>query len=274
MAAFLNPADGNRRAIADIFGGYKIDFMHELGRGGFGTVYKGWDSNNLSVAVKKITRDAGPRAHKEALSLQQLKDQVAHHPNIISIYDIKYWNGAIWIPMQLCNEGDLDQYFKNKFETAEKISTKLIIMLGVSNGLEFLHAQQIVHRDIKPANILVASSSAGITAKIADFGLCKILEPDQSTMSSNVGTLVFKAPEFWDPKSDERIRYNRTVDVYAAGLTFAAILQAVKGRSLIPKVRMRGHLVTLLKRKVSIPQNQNGGSCRTNLFGLNHLFSY
>ena len=78
-------------------------------------------------------------------------------------------------------------------------------------------------------------------------------------MSSNVGTLVFKAPEFWDPKSDERIRYNRTVDVYAAGLTFAAILQAVKGRSLIPKVRMRGHLVTPLKGKISIPQNQKGG---------------
>ena len=84
---------------------------------------------------------------------------------------------------------------------------------------------------------VVVSTPAGITAKIADFGLCKILEPDQSTMSSNVGTLTFKAPELWNPKSHKRVRYNRTVDVYAAGLTFAAILQAVKGRSLKPKVR-------------------------------------
>ena len=237
MAAFHNPAGGNRKAIGDIFGGYKLDFMHELGRGAFGTVYQGWDANNRPVAVKKITRDAGPRAHKEALSLQQLKIKVAHHPNIISIYDIKYWNGAIWIPMEWCNEGDVDKYFKKKFENAKTNTSKLNLMAGVANGLEFLHSHQIVHRDLKPANILVTSTPAGVSAKIADFGLCKILEPDQSTMSSNVGTLVFKAPEFWDPKSDERVRYNRTVDIFVTGLTFAAILQAVKGRSLIPKVR-------------------------------------
>ena len=159
------------KAIAPIFGGYKIDFMHELGRGGFETVYKGWDKNNRPVAVKKITRDAGRRAGREAVNLQELK--VINHPNIISIYDIKYWNGAIWIAMQLCNEGDLESYFKNKFDDAEQISSKMSIMVEVMKGLEFLRAQQIVHRDIKPANILVVSSSAGITAKIADFGLCK-----------------------------------------------------------------------------------------------------
>ena len=128
------------------------------------------------------------------------------------------------------------------FDKAEKFSSKLNIMEGVANGLVFLHSQHIVHRDIKPANILVVSTPAGITAKIADFGLCKILEPDQSTMSSNVGTLAFKAPELWNPKSHKRVRYNRTVDVYAAGLTFAAILQAVKGRSLKTKVRLRGDM--------------------------------
>ena len=48
-------------------------------------------------------------------------------------------------------------------------------------------------------------------------------------MHSNVGTMAFKAPEFWDPQTDERIRYHRNVDVYAAGLTFTAIVQAVPG---------------------------------------------
>ena len=71
----------------------------------------------------------------------------------------------------------------------------------------------------------------GINIKLADFGLCRILTADESTMSNNVGTLMFKAPEFWDPKSNDKVRYHRNIDVYAAGLTFAAMLQAVPGRN-------------------------------------------
>ena len=240
-------AEGRRRAIGDIFEGYKIDFLHELGRGGFGMVYEGWDTNNRAVAVKKITRNAGPRAHREALSLQKLKEDVSRHPNIISIHCVQYWSGAIWIVIELCHGGDVEQCFKNRFEEATNTSTKLNIIVGVTNGLEYLHSQQIVHRDIKPANILISQIPVTKNAiKIADFGLCKILNPDESTMSSNVGTVLFKAPEFFDPKSDERIRYNRSVDIYATGLSFAAILQAKKGRSLLPKVCL--HFCALVRK--------------------------
>ena len=73
--------------------------------------------------------------------------------------------------------------------------------------------------------------------KLGDFGLSKFLDPDDitSAMSSNVGTLAFKAPEFWDRKPNDRIRYHRNVDVYAAGLTFTAMLQAKPGHNLVPK---------------------------------------
>ena len=110
-------------------------------------------------------------------------------------------------------------------------------MKHVMNGLAYLHSQNVVHRDIKPANILVKSTTMGaeINNKLADFGLCRILAPDESTMSSNVGTLMFKAPEFWDPKSNDKVKYHRNVDVYAAGLTFAAMLQAVPGRKHLNK---------------------------------------
>ena len=48
------------------------------------------------------------------------------------------------------------------------------------------------------------------------------------------GTLAFKAPEFWDQKPGNKVRYHRNVDVYAAGLTFTAMLQAKSGRKLVP----------------------------------------
>ena len=75
-----------------------------------------------------------------------------------------------------------------------------------------------------------------MVVKLGDFGLSKVLDPEDltSAMSSNVGTLTFKAPEFWD-KKDDQVRYHRNVDVYAAGLTFTTMLQARQGRSLTPK---------------------------------------
>ena len=111
-------------------------------------------------------------------------------------------------------------------------------MCQISKGIAFLHDKKIVHRDIKPGNILLKRKDTYAIVKLGDFGLSKILDPDDvtSAMSSNVGTLTFKAPEFWDRGSDDKVRYHRNVDVYAAGLTFTAMLQAVPGCSLVPKV--------------------------------------
>ena len=56
-------------------------------------------------------------------------------------------------------------------------------------------------------------------------------------MTSNVGTLAFKAPEFFQRTTPGKIEYHRNVDIYAAGLTFLAILQAEKGKKmLIPQI--------------------------------------
>ena len=110
------------------------------------------------------------------------------------------------------------------------------LMRQIAKGIAFLHQNNIVHRDIKPGNILLKSCNGYAVVKLGDFGLSKFLDPDDMTsaMSSNVGTLTFKAPEFWDRQPDERVRYHRNIDVYAAGLTFTAMLQAKPDHSLVP----------------------------------------
>ena len=111
-------------------------------------------------------------------------------------------------------------------------------MKQIMSGIEYLHSEDIVHRDIKPGNILVASEFP-LLFQLADFDVSKCLEVEVETslMSSNVGTLAFKAPEFFQRTSPGKIEYHRNVDIYAAGLTFLAILQAKKGkRMLIPHI--------------------------------------
>ena len=79
-------------------------------------------------------------------------------------------------------------------------------MTQIAGGVAFLHSKNIAHRDIKPGNILLKTEGGCAVVKLGDFGLSKFLDPDGSTsaMSSDVGTLIFKAPEFWDKKQGNK----------------------------------------------------------------------
>ena len=131
--------------------------------------------------------------------------------------------------------GDLNKYFQSN---ELKLRGKIDIMEQVANGIVFLHSKNVVHRDIKPDNILVFGDYS-VTAKLSDFDLSKVLDPDVETsvMTSNVGTLRFKAPEFFQRTKEKQINYHRNVDVFAAGLTFLAMIQYGKdSRNLIPYI--------------------------------------
>ena len=74
------------------FFGFKIDFLEELGRGAFGTVYKGYDQNDSLVAVKRIrtgTEEDRKNASKEALKFHYLKDKdLQANGHIMRVIDV------------------------------------------------------------------------------------------------------------------------------------------------------------------------------------------
>ena len=215
--------------------GFSINFLKELGRGAFGTVYKGYSEEGKSIAIKKVSKSDRQKASTEAVKFHLLKDKIPHE-NIIKVCDVQTFKDSMWIVMEYCDLGDLNNFsetYHSKLDSAKKVK----IMVQISKGIAFLHHLNIVHRDIKPGNILLKSSDSHIIVKLGDFGLSKFLDPNDMTsaMSSNVSTQWFKAPEFWDRKPNDRVKYHRNVDVYAAGLTFTAMLQAKPGHSLVPK---------------------------------------
>ena len=210
---------------------YSVETSYVLGQGAFGVVFKGTDTSKIPIAAKRIDG----KQHPKVLTLTYKKFVEIDHQNIIKILDVHTEDMILWMFMEFCNFGDLNKFYSKNKVTPDK---SIRIMKQIMNGIAYLHEKDIVHRDIKPANILVASEEP-VIVKLTDFDVSKCLDPEIETskMSSNVGTNAFKAPEFFMRNELKKICYHRNVDIYAAGLTFLAILQHdQERRMLIPRI--------------------------------------
>ena len=213
-----------------IKGRYKIDLFpgNILGKGSYGIVYKAVDVTDRSdIAAKSIDGEKHPKVFKD--NRQNLLG--LNHGNIIKILELYQIEKTFWMMMEFCNHGDLNDFFRKK---NPDIHTKVAIINGIAQGIAYLHREDIIHRDIKPDNILMASEFPPIP-KLTDFDLSKSLSTPSETMHSNVGSLAFRAPEFFNRVG--KLRYHRNVDIFSAGLTFLAMIQVKDHRKkLIPHI--------------------------------------
>ncbi|HTO89424.1 MAG TPA: protein kinase [Thermoanaerobaculia bacterium] len=183
-------------------GPYEI--LGPIGAGGMGEVYRARDTRlGREVAVKvlpeALSSDSGRlrRFEKEARSASAL-----NHPNIVTIYDIGESGGTSYIAMELVEGTSVRELLA---EGALAVRKLLAIAAQVAEGLTKAHAAGIVHRDLKPENVMVTRDGH---AKILDFGLAKLTQPEDSggvtqapTVSGAtepgivVGTVAYLSPE-------------------------------------------------------------------------------
>lgn len=175
----------------------RYTILGELGRGGFGIVFKAQDPRiNRIVAIKTIPTQelrsfAGGQQLYERLSREAQSAGSLNHPGIVTVYELDEDEAATYIVMEFVPGRSL----RDRMIDAVTMDTgrKLSLLKQMAEALDFAHQNGIVHRDIKPANILV--TDAGV-AKIADFGVAKIMH--QNSMSATgtaVGTPSYMSPE-------------------------------------------------------------------------------
>lgn len=192
----------------------RFDDLRFLGRGGMGTVYRGWDKQlSREVAIKFVhSRDAAGFL-REARAQAQIT-----HENVCKIYDVGFAEGQPYITMQLVRGRPLSAASKDM-----TLEEKVKVIREAAGALHEAHRMGLVHRDIKPANILVERPDDGQWRPfVMDFGLARMVGEQGETIEGQIaGTPAYMAPE----QARGAIRsLDRRTDVYSLGATFYEIL--------------------------------------------------
>jgi calcium-dependent protein kinase len=181
--------------------------MTQIGKGGFGSVYKVMMKNgSLLRAAKKIEKSLlKPEEHENLLGEMSIMMSL-DHPNIAKLYEVYDQSSYYVMVMELCEGGELfERIINEKIEEEESI----IIIKQILSALNYMHTQGIIHRDIKPENMLFEKSSKRL--KLIDFGISTKLAPGEN-LNQRVGTPYYIAPEVLLK------RYNEKSDLWSTGV--------------------------------------------------------
>lgn len=197
-----------------------------LGDGGFGFVYKAILPSGAPVAVKRLSPDLAPFQGFREFRAEM--DTIGHirHPNLARLLGYCAAGPDRLLIYEFLPGGSLDQCLHDPSPDPPLTwSARLRILRGVASGLAFLHEvcrPSIIHRDIKASNVLLDSE---LKARIADFGLARMLETSQSHVSTQEvgGTLGYMAPEYKEGVTAASVKG----DVYSFG---ALAMEVVTGR--------------------------------------------
>jgi serine/threonine-protein kinase len=222
------------------FGHY--DIVAELGRGGMGVVYKGYETSlNRYVAIKVLAESLAhdqsvkERFLREARSMASLND-----PHIIQIYFIGEDAGQTYFVMEFVDGESLGSVLKRETKLTPEQSAKIIHQTAL--GLATAHDKGVIHRDIKPGNLMLTSKGA---VKIADFGIALSTQDFSKKLTSTgefVGTPGYLSPEVCQGKPvDQRS------DIFSLGIV---LFECLAGRMPFTDESPLGLMLEVVKAEI------------------------
>ncbi len=191
----------------------KYEIQGELGSGGMGVVYKGWDpAITREVAIKGVNKLALPEGEREGVlsRFRQEAQAVGRlvHPRIVQIYDFIEDENSAYIIMELVHGKTLAQHLASQERFGLREIAQLITQ--ILDGIGYAHAQGVVHRDMKTANIMINNDGR---VKISDFGIAHI----ESSTLTRVGDLV-GTPSYMSPEQFTGSKIGAAADLYSIGV--------------------------------------------------------
>ncbi|KAE8662546.1 Leucine-rich repeat receptor-like protein kinase PXC2 [Hibiscus syriacus] len=194
----------------------------ELGRGGFGAVYRTVLQDGRSVAIMKLTVSSLVKSQDE-FEREVKKLGKIRHPNLVALEGY-YWTTSLQLLIyEFVSGGSLYKYLREgSVGSYLSWNDRFSIILGTAKSLAHMHQTNVIHYNIKSSNVLIDGSGE---PKLGDFGLARLLPMlDRYVLSSKIqSALGYMAPEF----ACRTVKINEKCDVYGFGVL---VLEVVSGR--------------------------------------------
>jgi len=201
-------------------GRLRYNVRHILGRGSYGTVFKGQFTppghGRKEVAVKKLKEALCPSSVVTFLEEAAMLNRQLKHKHIIALYGVaievdNHKLLSVALVFELCPGSLKSHIFGNDnripWKTPNAATDTFRWTREILDALEFIHSKNIVHRDLKLDNILISRRNQ---IKVADLGLAKLKDRITGTVC---GTILYMAPEVHEGKP-----YCTKADMYSFGL--------------------------------------------------------
>jgi len=167
----------------------EYELQDVLGSGAFGVVFRARHlATEHMTAMKIVSIKSEEDLDKAQQEITLMKE--CNHPNIVALFGSCLFNDRLWICMEYCGGGSMQDICDRTGPLNERQIA--YILRETLQGLRYLHASGKMHRDIKAANILLTSDG---DVKLADFGTAAQLTQIMDERNTLIGTPYWMAPE-------------------------------------------------------------------------------
>nr|BAD01473.1 serine/threonine protein kinase ARAF [Xenopus laevis]BAD04840.1 serine/threonine protein kinase ARAF [Xenopus laevis] len=198
----------------------EVIILKRIGTGSFGTVYRGKWHGDVAVKILKVTNPTSEQIQAFKNEMQVLRK--TRHVNILLFMGFMT-RPQFAIITQWCEGSSLYRHL-HVIETRFDIFQLIDIARQTAQGMDYLHAKNIIHRDLKSNNIFLHE---GLTVKIGDFGLATVKSrwSGSQHVEQPSGSILWMAPEVI--RMQESSPYSFQSDVYAYGVVLYELMAAV-----------------------------------------------
>ncbi len=217
--------EGDSLIGATLAGKYRVDAR--LNEGGMGTVYRGTHVlMDKTVAIKVLRPSLAAdekivaRFSREARAASRIS-----HPNALSVTDFgEDDSGHVFLVMEYLSGKTLKQLIRE--EGPLPLARVVDITRQIGDALHAAHSQGVVHRDLKSDNIMLLDTMTGDHAKVLDFGIAKINEPDGAVDTNlTAPNLVIGTPQYMSPEQcSQDSEIDARSDIYSLGVILYEML--------------------------------------------------